>query len=167
MRSLVIPLAVLSNACQFIGLQVVGVSSVLGTWRPPFFSSLAWHIATAMEYVVLIFIGAIIVEKLAKLFKGEATRERCYSLLAHSMIPGAAAGILTLVPSLSIFAFIFAILGGLFTLYNGTTKMTTVPESNKLFFTIALIISLMATARVVFYIGSLLIARPVAGLNVP
>jgi hypothetical protein len=167
MRSLVVPLAVISSACQFIGLQVFGVSFPgLGTWRPPLFSSLAWHIATVLLQVALVFIGAIVVEKVAKLFKGEATRERSYSLLAHSMIPGAVGGVLGLVPFLSIFSFIFAILG-LFTLYNGTTKMTTVAESKKLFFTLAVIVSLMATGMVVFFIGSSLISQPVPGLNIP
>ncbi|MEY4700955.1 MAG: hypothetical protein RL326_1142 [Pseudomonadota bacterium] len=166
MRSLVVPLAVVSSACQFLGLQLFGISFPgLGTWRPPLFSSLAWHILTVILQVALVFIGAIVVEKITELFKAETTRERSYSLLAHSMIPGAVGGTLGLVPSLSIFSFIFAILG-LFTLYNGSTKMTTVPESKKLFFTIAVVVSLIATSLVVFFVASLLVAQPVPGLNV-
>jgi hypothetical protein len=73
---------------------------------------------------------------------------------------------LGLVPFLSIFSIIFSILG-LFTLYNGSTKMTTVSESSKLLFTLALVVSLIATGMVVFFIGSSLIAPPIPGsLNV-
>ncbi len=165
-RSLVVPLAVISSACQFIGLQLFGFSFPgLGTWRPPLFSSLAWHIVTVILQVGIVFVGAIVVERITKLFKGDTTRERAYSLLAHSMIPGAVGGILGLIPFMSIFSFIFAILG-LFTLYNGSTKMTTVPESKKLLFTLAMVVSLIATSLAVFFVASLLIAQPVPGLNV-
>jgi ABC-type sugar transport system permease subunit len=167
MRTLVVPLAVISSACQFLGMQIFGVTIPrLGTWRQPLFSSLVWHITTAVLQIALVFVGALVVEKVAKLFKGEATRERAYSLLAHAMIPGAVGGMLGLVPFLSIFSIIFSILG-LFTLYNGSTKMTTVPESSKLLFTLALVVSLIATGMVVFFIGSSLIAPPIPGsLNV-
>jgi hypothetical protein len=165
-RSLVVPLAVISSACQFIGLQLFGFSFPgLGTWRPPLFSSLAWHIVTVILQVGIVFVGAIVVERITKLFKGDTTRERAYSLLAHSMIPGAVGGILGLIPFMSIFSFIFAILG-LFTLYNGSTKMTTVPESKKLLFTLAMVVSLIATWMLLFFFASLIIAQPVPGLNV-
>jgi len=166
MRTLVVPLAVVSSACQFLGLQLFGVSFPgLGTWRPPLFSSLAWHIATVLLQLGLVFVGAIVVEKVTQLFKAETTRERAYSLLAHSMIPGAVGGMLGLMPFLSIFSFIFAILG-LFTLYSGSTKMTSVHESKKLLFTLAIVVSLIVTSLVIFSVTSLIIAQPVPGLNV-
>jgi len=166
MQSLVIPLVVVSNACQFIGLQLFGVTlPQLGTWHPPFFSSLAWQIATAILHVALVFVGAIIVEKIAKLFKGEVSRDRAYSLLAHSMIPGAIGGMLGIIPLVGIFGIVFTILG-LFTLYSGTTKMTTVPESSKLLFTLAIIVSFVVTGMVAFFIISGVISQPLPGLNV-
>lgn len=166
MWSLVVPLAVISNACQFIGFQLFGVTvPLLGTWRPPFFSSLAWHIGLVIIHVGIVFVGAIIVEKIAKLFKGDASRDRAYSLLAHSMIPGSVGGMLGIFPLAGILGIVFAILG-LFTLYSGSTKMTTVAESNKLLFTLAIVVSLIAISLVAFPLASLIIAQPVPGLNV-
>jgi len=166
MQSLVIPLTVLSNACQFLGLQLFGVTvPLLGTWRPPLLSSLAWHICLTIIQVGVVFVGAIIVEKIAKLFKGAASRDRAYSLLAHSMIPGSVGGMLGIFPLAGILGTVFAILG-LFTLYKGSTKMTTVAEDSKTLFTYAIVVLLMAVSLVAFPLASLIISQPVPGLNV-
>ena len=99
--SMVIPLAVFSALCAFIGLVVVGVSV-------PLIGSVKWPVGSGFSLVLLslvlgiggVFLTAFVVDALAPNFAAEKNFNQSFKLVAFSMVPGWMAGIFQLVPKI-------------------------------------------------------------------
>ena len=161
-RSVVAPLLVLGVVLSVIGLQVFGIyMGPLGTWRPPFFPHLFSQIGFAIISVVMLYVSAFIVQKLAGLFHGTATPERAFSLVTHAVLPMMVGNHPMMVGNHPMmvgdhlpFYPILGILGTVFTvisvmaLYHGIPAMTTVAPNKTLGF-IAAYICIMILAWLV------------------
>lgn len=146
----VAPLVVAGVICTTIGMTIFGIPiPLLGTQRAPFFSSLIEGISNGAVTIAILFIAALVAQKLTGFFQGSATFERSFSLVAHSALPGLAATVLGIYPALSPLQIIFGIVG-LYALYQGTSVMTTVGESNRLGFVAAFIVSTIVVGVILF-----------------
>jgi len=145
----VAPLVVAGVICTTIGMTIFGIPiPLLGTQRAPFFSSLIAGISNGAVTIAMLFIAALVAQKLTGFFQGSATFERSFSLVAHSALPGLAATVLGIYPALSPLQIIFGIVG-LYALYQGTSVMTTVGERNRLGFVAAFMVSMLLVALII------------------
>jgi hypothetical protein len=155
----ILPLVILGIICSTIGLQVFGISmGPLGTWRPPLVSFLLSQIVNGLMTVVGVFVSAWLVQKLASFFQGTTTPSRAFSLVTHAMLPVLASNLLTIFPPLSILGLVLLVIS-LYTLYQGSSVMTTVPENKRLSFVVsfiacAILLSLLFAAVSAPFMGS-------------
>lgn len=138
LTSRVIPLIVLGIICTIVGYTIFGIST---PWSPLFV------IVSGVVQVVQLYIAAWLVVKLASFFQGTATESKAFSFVAHSMLPSLAAGLLGIIPPLGILRILLAIIS-MYTFYQGVSKMTTVPENQKLGFTASFIVAMLLISMV-------------------
>jgi hypothetical protein len=160
--SVILPLVVVGIVCSTIGLQVFGISmGPLGTWRPPLVSFLLSQVVNGVMTVVGVFVSAWLIQKLASFFHGSATPSRAFSLVTHAMLPLLASNALTIFPPLTVLGLVLLILS-LYTLYQGSSVMTTVPENKRLGF----VVSFIACAILVSIVFAA-ISAPIIGTQTP
>ncbi|GEM_PF-6111548 len=127
-------LAAVPAICGFIGQLVIGVPlPYIGTWRPSFFSALFTSLVNYGVLLVLIYVMAMIVEKLAQKFDGQISLPDAFKLVAYAITPCYLAGVLSLVPVLGFFAF-FAVLYSLYVYYKGVVPMGAASEDKNMSF---------------------------------
>ena len=159
-RSVVAPLLVLGVVLSVIGLQVFGIyMGPLGTWRPPFFPHLFSQIGFAIISVVMLYVSAFIVQKLAELFHGTATPERAFSLVTHAVLPMMVGNLLAVYPILGILGLVFTVIS-LITLYHGIPVMTTVAPNKTLGFIAAYICIMILASLVIYGLAAFVVPLP-------
>ncbi len=131
----------------------------LGTWRPPLVQYLLSQIIFGILGVFMMFVGSLILQKLAAFFQGTVTSDRAFSFLAHAMLPMLVGNLLAIYPLLGIFGIVFAIIG-LCALYFGTPVMTTIANNKALGFVAAFIVSMMLTSLVVYGVSAFVVPLP-------
>lgn len=147
-QTIIAPLLVVGVVLSVVGLQVFGIyMGPLGTWRPPFFPHLFSQIGFAIISVVMLYVSAFIVQKLAGLFHGTATPERAFSLVTHAVLPMMVGNLLAFYPILGILGLVFTVIS-VIALYHGIPAMTTVAPNKTLGF-IAAYICIMILAWLV------------------
>lgn len=165
LKGMVAPLILVGAVARAIGLCVIGLNlGPFGTWRPPFFPTLVSQLSTAVIQVVVFLISVELVQRLAKFFSGNATRERAMSLVAHAMLPLLLAGILALFPLLGILGFILGIVG-LYAFYQGVSVMTSVTEQQRLGFVASFICIMIVASVILYFVSSMFISAPIPPLS--
>jgi len=122
-----------------------------------FWRTLGGSITAYVATLVSILIGAFIVEQLAPKFEGKTDFNMAARLLAFSAVPGFAAGILRIFPSVPI-ATIAALISlyGLYVYLVGIPTMTSVPEARKVgFFFVSILLMIVAGAILFAVIAAL------------
>ena len=127
LKSYALPLLAIGPIAFFIGSQIFGVNMVFMTFRPSLMGGLSTLIMSLIMAVISLGVITLACELIAPHFGGEANRTRAFKLVAYSMTAGWIAGVLNLVPALSV----IGILAGIYSIYLfylGTSTMMKVPH---------------------------------------
>ncbi len=143
-------LAAIPVVCQFLRMITFGqtIPFIGGTVRWPFFSGLITSAVTYVLSLVGLFVAGYIAHKLAEKFEGEATLEDGLKLMAYSFTPAYLAGVLYLIPALSVLSILFSIYG-LYLFYQGIPTMVKVESRRMPYFGS----TILATFLAMFIIG--------------
>lgn len=162
--SYVLPLAVLSAICAFIGYAFIGVD--VGFFR---MKGMNWGIYQA----IVVFLGAIIsvlvstyvVDMLAPSFASEKNLNKSAQLVGFSYTPALIGGFLSIFPALGIIGSLFG-LYGIYLWYLGLGPLKNTPEDKKVVY---MVVSILVLIVVSFVIGTILnrILMPAFGLTMP
>ena len=113
-RSYIAPLAAIPAIAGFIGMTIIGFSvPFVGTYRESFPRGLSNMIVSFVLSLVLVYVAALIVNKLAPTFQSTPDDLRALKLVAYSQTPAWIAGVLYVIPALGP----IAIIGGLYAIY--------------------------------------------------
>jgi len=151
MLNYVLPLTLVPAVAQVIGYGVVGgtiISFSLG-------AAIGMGIVTFLTALVGVFIAAYVVDFLAPNFGSEKNLGRAVQLVAYSSTPGWVAGILNIIPALSILVML-ASLYGIYLLYLGMPFQMKTPKEKVVPYLVVAII-----AVIVVYVILGLILSPI------
>ena len=152
----VIPLAAIPAAAQFIGYGLIGV-------RVPFFGNLRLPFGTAIVRALLMFVltaaaayvAGLIINALAPSFASKQNMEAAMKLAVYALTPSWIAGVLYIIPALSILVGL-AGLYGLYILYLGfqAPMMETPKEKVMSYFLVSLVVMVVLWLVIGLIIGS-------------
>jgi Yip1 domain len=133
-RNYVVYLAAIGPIAGFIGTSLVGIGGI----RIGFFSGLLFAILSYFASLVIVYVVALIVDKLATTFDGTPDFLNAFKLVAYSMTAAWLAGVFGIIPLLVI----LGILGlySIYLLYTGLPVLMGSPEDKSLIYTIAIIL---------------------------
>lgn len=160
-------LLALGAVVNFVNDVVIGHTFFGVTVRNGFFSGLILAVLMLAVQLASIFIVANVLVKLAPKFEGSTTLDNAFKLVAYGMTASAIGNILMIlpVPMISIVALVLGIYG-LYTVFNGITPMTGVPEARRIPF---IIVSFVISAIIMFILNMVLIspfmAKPSADIS--
>jgi len=157
--SYAIILAAIPAIGQFIGNALVGYSVMGLHFRMGIVSALGYSIVSYVLSLVGIYILALIANALAPSFGSEQNLTNAVKAVAFSMTPSWIAGILYIIPPLSILA-ILAGLYGIYLFYLGLPLLMNTPKDKALIYVIIVIV---LTAVVYLLIGAITSAIFIAG----
>ena len=148
--------------CEFLRMITIGRSlPLIGTFRWPFFSGLIYSVAQYALSLAMIYVTALIAAKLADRFGGRTDTISALKLVAYSATPAWLAGVLSLVPFLSVFGIVAGIYS-IYLLYHGTPTMTGVSGAKRLPYLAVTIVCAMIAGVVMFAVASAVIPTPYA-----
>jgi hypothetical protein len=143
----VVPLAAIPAVAYLIGWGVIGVAGLSS-----FTYGLAMGIMTFLVALAGVYIAAYVVDFLAPTFGSEKNLGRSVQLVAYGMTPGWVAGILYIIPSLSVIVLI-ANLYGIYLLYLGLAPVKKTPQDKLVPY---LVVSIIAVLVVYVILGLVL-----------
>jgi hypothetical protein len=142
-KGYVLPLALIPAIAYVIGLGVIGMGMM---------SSFSWGIAMALIQFILAFVGvyisAYVIAFLAPKFGSQQDMGRAVQLVAYSYTPAWVAGILSIVPTLGVLAFVGGIYG-LYLMYLGLPHMMKTPQDKIVAYLVVSIIAVVVTYWVI------------------
>jgi len=141
-------LAAIPALASFIGYSVIGINFGLGTLRIPvgrgFLYAILWYVLS----VAGVYATGLIVDTLAPSFGAEKNLAKSMAIGVYAWTPVWIAGILLVIPSLSIIALI-ASLYSLFLFYMGIKIVKQPPEDKAMgYFAVTLIVAIVVFALV-------------------
>ena len=114
-KGYIVPLAAIPAIAHFIGASFIGTTTpFLGTFRTPIVSGLIWMCVWYVLTLAMVYVAALIVNKLAPTFNSTPNDMQALKLVAYSETPVWIAGVLGIVPALGV---IGALVGGLYAIY--------------------------------------------------
>jgi hypothetical protein len=155
----VLPLALIPTIATIIGWGVIGMFG---------FTSFTYGIAMGLVQIINAFLSVLIagfvIDALAPSFGSQKNMGRAVQLVAYSMTPIWAAGILNILPTIGWLAGLIG-LYGLFLLYLGLAPLMKTPEDKKVGY---LVVSIIILIVVYFVIAAILTAilMAVFGLSI-
>ena len=154
----VLPLAGIAALAAFIGYSVVGQSlPFVGTWRmsiPWGIGMAVWHVAGA---VIAVFVLSFIIDALAPSFGAQKNHAQALKLAAYAYTPAWIAGILMILPALSLLVFLGA-LYAIYLLYLGLPRLMKNPEEKSAGYTAVTVIAGIVIGIVIGVVGGLIAA---------
>jgi hypothetical protein len=137
----VAPLAGVSVLCGFIGSTIVGVSiPFMGTMRTPVLMGIGMAVFHFVMTFVMVFLLALIIDTLAPTFGGQKNSAQAMKVAVYSYTPGWIAGVLGIIPALSLIGLVIA-LYGIYLLYLGLPRLMGNPEEKSIAYTAVVVIS--------------------------
>ncbi len=127
LKSYALPLLAIGPIALFIGSQIFGINMYFVTFRPSLMAGITTAITQLVMALISLGVVTLVAEYVAPHFGGEANRTQAFKLVAYSMTAGWIAGILGIVPSLSLIAGL-AGLYSIYLFYLGTSVMMKVPQ---------------------------------------
>jgi hypothetical protein len=135
-----LPLAAVSAAAGFVGGSVIGRTlPFLGTYRVPFATGLAGALVTIVMTIVGVFLISAVVNALAPTFGATKDSAQAFKVVAYSVTPGLAAGILQVLPALSILVAL-AGLYGIYLMYLGLPRLMQCPPDKAVGYTATVVL---------------------------
>jgi hypothetical protein len=160
LRDYAAPLAAIPAICRFIGFTLIGVSvPLLGTYRTGIVSGFVGAVVSWVMSLVGAWIAAVIVEKLAPTFQSRGDTVQAMKLVVYAMTPVWVAGVLNLIPALSVLV-LLAALYAIYLFYLGLPVLMNTPSNQ--------VIPYMVVAAIVVIIVSFvlgLVAAAVSGVG--
>ncbi len=162
--SYVLPLAVVSAICAFIGYAFIGVDAVLFRMK-----GINWGLSQGITVLVSTMLSMIVatyvVDMLAPSFGSEKNLNRSAQLVGFSLTPGLIGGIFSIIPMLAILGGLLG-LYGIYLMYIGLSPIKKTPEDKKVVY---LVVSFLVIIAINFVMAAILgmILRPMLGLNMP
>lgn len=127
MRDYAAPLAAIPPLCAFVGLSLVGVNLPLfGMYRIGLVRGLVGEIVAWVFALVGVWIGAIVIDKLAPTFHSRGGLIQALKLVVFAMTPVWIGGVLNLVPALAPLELIAA-LYAIYLFYLGLPRVMSTP----------------------------------------
>jgi hypothetical protein len=153
-------LAAIPAIAGFIGYSLFGISLGFISYHVPIGSGILWAVLTYILNLVGVYVIALIVDALAPSFGSTKDMTASMKVVVFSYTPAWVAGILYVIPSLSI----LVMLAGIYTLvlmYLGLQKVKDVPKEKMVgYIVVVIVVSLV----VYFIIGAIVSAIAFAGL---
>jgi len=136
----VAPLAAIPAICTLIGMLVFGLGAFGVTYRPPIGGAVSSAVVGYLLSLGGVFVLALIIDFLAPNFGGQKDRIQAFKVAAYSSTASWVAGVLTLLPALSLIA---ALLGlySVYLLYTGLPKLMKAPQDKALPYTAVVILA--------------------------
>jgi hypothetical protein len=148
-RDYAVPLSAIPAFCRFVGMSVVGISvPFLGTVRTDVVRGLAGAIVSWVLSLAGTWLAGLIVEKLAPTFQSRSSPVQALKLVIYAMTPVWLAGVLNLVPALSVLV-ILAALYSIYLFYLGLPPVMGTPADK--------VIPYMAVSAVVVIVVSIVL----------
>lgn len=143
------PLAAIGPIASIIGMSFVGISvPILGTIRTPILGSLSYALVSFVLTLAGVFALALIIDALAPTFSGEKNQAQALKVAAYSYTPAWLAGILGVIPTLSLLE-IIAALYGLCLLYLGLPILMKAPKDKAVGYTAVVVLCAIVLGVVV------------------
>ena len=152
----VIPLAAIPAAAQFIGYGLIGVRVPLfGNLRLPFGTAIVRALLTFVLTAAAAYVAGLIINALAPSFASKQNMEAAMKLAVYALTPSWIAGVLYIIPALSILVGL-AGLYGLYILYLGfqAPMMETPKEKVMSYFLVSLVVMVVLWLVIGLIIGS-------------
>lgn len=138
-RNYVIYLAAIPAIAMFIGMSVFGFGGFGVTVRVPFFSGLINAVISYVLSLVMLYVLGLIVNALAPTFKGQKSPVNAFKVVAYGSTASMVAGILYLIPSLSMLVFLGA-LYSIYLIYIGLPVLMKCPPDKAMPYTAVIIV---------------------------
>lgn len=152
-RSYVVPLAAIPAICGFIGMVVIGISlPFVGRYRYGVGEALRVEAYQYIGQLIGCYVSAFIVAKLAPTFSSRDDQVQALKLVAYSMTPVWIAGVLYLIPMLSVLI-LFAAIYGIYLYYLGVPVLMKTPQEKVIPY---MVVSVIVIIVVSFVIGAIL-----------
>jgi hypothetical protein len=150
-------LAAIPVVCGFIGMSLIGVSTVAGTMRIGIVHGLVWAVVQYLLSFVMVYVTAFIIDALAPTFGGRKNFDNALRLAAYFPTPFWILGVFALIPALGF----LQILGlyGFYLLWTGLPPLMNVPQDKSLIYTAAIIV-----AAIVIYVVIALLVGGIVGM---
>lgn len=133
--STVLPVLIMGAICSIAGVYIF----LGGSGELPNIASMVLSTALGcLLSVVLLFVGAWLVQRLAELFKATSSLGSAFSLMAHAELPLFTGAIFGIYPPATILVVPLAAVS-MYCFFQGVSRMTTVPTSKRLGFTVLFI----------------------------
>ena len=132
-------LAAIPALCGFIGMSLIGFNVLGHTVRVPLFSGIVNMVVSYVLSLAMIYLLALLADRLAPNFGGEKSMDNAMKLIAYSSTAGMVGGIFSLIPGLSILGFLTA-LYSLYLLFLGVPVMMKAPQERALSYTAILLV---------------------------
>jgi hypothetical protein len=152
-----LPLAAIGAVAGFIGTSIVGSTlPFVGTYRVPFMSGIVAAVFGLGMALVMCFLLSLIIDALAPTFNGQKSQIQALKLAVYSFTPAWIAGVLRIVPLLSLFVF-FAALYSIYVLYLGIPRLMKSPQDKALPYTAVVVVIAIIMGFIVAAISGIFI----------
>jgi hypothetical protein len=150
-------LAAIPVVCGFIGMSLIGVSTMVGTMRIGIIQGLVWAVIQYVLSFVMVYVTAFIIDALAPTFGGRKNFDNALRLAAYFPTPFWILGVFALIPALGF----LQILGlyGFYLLWTGLPPLMNVPQDKSLIYTAAIVV-----AAIVIYVVIALLVGGIIGM---
>jgi hypothetical protein len=157
LREYAAPLAAIPAIAQFIGFSVIGLPIPVlgGAIRIGFVRSFANAVVSWVLALVGAWLAAVVIEKLAPTFQSRGNTAQALKLVVYAMTPVWVAGVLNLVPALSVLI-IIAALYAIYLFYLGLPPIMSTPSDK--------VIPYMAVSALVIFVISLCLGAVTAAI---
>src|ERR1051325_5526054 len=139
LKSYALPLAAIGAIAGFIGTSFIGISILGFSYRTPIVTGLIGAVVGLALSLVMVYVVALIIDALAPQFGAEKNREQALKVAVYSFTPGWGAGILRVLPSLGILAFI-AMCYGIYLLHLGLQQLMKAPKEKAVTYTVVVVL---------------------------
>ena len=136
----VLPVAAVPAVAGLVGSLVFGFSALGVQYRPSPLTAISEAVVIYVLSLIQVGLLALIIDALAPLFGAARNRNQAFKVAAYSMSAGWAAGILQLVPNLSMLAILGA-LYGIYLLYLGLPVLMKSPQERSLSYIVTTILA--------------------------
>ena len=157
-------LAAIPPIASFIGMSLVGVGAFGVHVRVSFLSGLVSAVVAYAVSLVMVLLLGFLVDKLAPSFGGTKNPVNALKVVAYSMTAGFLAGVLNLVPSLSVLG-ILAGLYGIYLLYLGLPVLMRCPPDKAAAYTTVVTIAGIVAGIVVGTVVALVTPSPMVRMG--
>lgn len=159
LREYAAPLSAIPAVCSWIGMSLIGISTLVGTYRIGVARGLANAVVSWVFGLVGAWIAALVIEKLAPNFGSRGDTAQALKMVVYASTPVWLAGVFNLVPALGVLA-IIAALYGLYLFYLGLPAVMHTPADKVVPF---MVVSALVLIVVMVCVG--LVAGAIVGVG--